>query len=74
MHQKRKWIKTEPEMAFGKQKVGWIMRTNKIIEAIHEGRLDERLTEIYADPYIIPYEKKRYEQALYQMPRSVRMK
>lgn len=42
------------------------MRTNKIIEAIHEGRLDERLTEIYADPYIIPYEKKRYEQALYQ--------
>ena len=47
------------------------MRTNKIIEAIHEGRLDERLTEIYADPYIIPYEKK---QALYQMPRSVRMK
>ena len=35
-------------------------------EAIHEGRLDERLTEIYADPYIIPYEKKRYEQALYQ--------
>jgi len=50
------------------------MRTNKIIEAIHEGRLDERLTKIYADPYIIPYEKKRYEQALYQMPRSVRMK
>ena len=46
----------------------------EIIEAIHEGRLDERLTEIYADPYIIPYEKKRYEQALYQMPRSVRMK
>ena len=42
------------------------MRTNKIIEAIHEGRLDERLTEIYADLYIIPYEKKRYEQALYQ--------
>ena len=42
------------------------MRTNKIIEAIHEGRLDERLTKIYADPYIIPYEKKRYEQALYQ--------
>ena len=42
------------------------MRTNKIIEAIHEGRLDEWLTEIYADPYIIPYEKKRYEQALYQ--------
>lgn len=32
------------------------MRTNKIIEAIHEGRLDERLTEIYVDPYIIPYE------------------
>lgn len=28
--------------------------------------MDERLTEIYADPYIIPYEKKRYEQALYQ--------
>ena len=50
------------------------MRTNKIIEALHEGRLDERLAEIYADPYIIPYEKKRYEQALYQMPRSVRMK
>ena len=33
------------------------MRTNKIIEAIHEGQFDERLNEIYADPYIISYEK-----------------
>ena len=46
---------------------------NKIIgEAIHEGRLDERLTEIYADPYIIPYEKSCYEQALYQYKYHVR--
>ena len=42
------------------------MRTNKIIEAIHEGQFDERLNEIYADPYIISYEKNRYIQALYQ--------
>ena len=43
-----------------------LLGCKELIEAIHEGRLDERLTEIYADPYIIPYEKKRYEQALYQ--------
>ena len=33
------------------------MRTNKIIEAIHEGRLDERLTEIYADPILFRMRK-----------------
>lgn len=51
------------------------MRTNKIIEAIHEGRLDERLTEIYADLYIIPYEKSVMSRHFTSiMPRSVRMK
>ena len=40
------------------------MRTNKIVEAIYQGQFDERLKEIYVDPYLLSYEKKRYIQAI----------